>query len=148
MSGFTFYVHDLLTINAGSKYIRDISTLVIAGNCVLIEHKDLLSPALKDEKYAILTTCPEAFHINMVETKLAAILKLCRISKLIIITVDGSPHCIQLHYLPYNLRKYHGFHELSASHFVIHSGKIFQIDPEIVALSKKLSKLQRILRKS
>ena len=46
----------------------------------------------------ILAVCLENNHINMIITKICGMISTKKIKSLTFVTVDNSPHCIQLHY--------------------------------------------------
>jgi len=131
----------LMETNAGSHLLKREGKWLIIGTCVIVEHSQIIKEIV--EKYdTLLHVCPETVHMNMIETKLAAMAKIRNPKEIGIVTVDGSPHCIQLHYIAEDLLKY--FKEaFEVKHFVISSKKIYQISSESVKISRHLRKVER-----
>jgi len=134
----------LLSTNVGSRRLRRCKRLLLVGSCVLQEHHKIL------EEYAegrvCLHVCLETFHMNMAETKLACIIKMHHPEELVVLTVDGSPHCLQLHVLAEDMRRYFNL-EVGIKHVVIEKGKTHVVSREAVKTARHLHKVQRLLDK-
>ncbi len=128
---------DLMLTNAKGKHIRDKDILVY-GSCVAAEHLDVLD---KFSKHTQLSFCPEQEHINMAFYKLIAMMSVAR--SLTVLTVDGSPHCVQLHYIADELKRY-SKQDFNVEHFVIYNGKLVQISEKEVKISRYLAKIKAI----
>lgn len=94
----------LLSTNEGAKYLRQFDEFLLVESCVINEHPLLFEEYAKDR--ICPHVCIEAVHMNMAETKLACIMKIHNPSKLVVLTVDGSPHCLQLHVLAEDMQRY------------------------------------------
>ncbi len=127
---------DLMSTNAKGKNIRG-KKLLLYGYC-LDENPQYLE---EFEDYAKLSFCPEKEHINMAFYKLMAMMSVAQ--ELVVITVDGSPHCVQLHYIADEVLRY-SEKKFPLRHFVVNNGKIVEISPEDVKLSRYLSKIKRL----
>ena len=136
----------LLDTNAASRLIRGKRSLVVLGRCVEAEKPWVLDLFPRD-RYAIVTACPEAEHINMLGFKLAGILARLPIEELVIVTTDGSMHCIQLHYMAEEIERIIG-RKVRRKHYVVESKGLVEIPPEAVKASRYLSKVAKLLRKS
>lgn len=131
----------LMETNAGSHLLKREGKWLIIGTCVILEHPQIIKEIA--EKYdTLLHVCPESFHMNMIETKLAAMVKIRNPKEIGIITVDGSPHCVQLHYIAEDLLKYFK-EDFEVKHFVISSKKVYHISSESVKTSRHLRKVER-----
>lgn len=125
--------------------IYDIgNTIVIVGSCV----KNMQPQGF--EKIRLISNniyeiCMEETHINMAITKVAGMLRTGKIENLIFASVDKSPHCIQLHYIQNELRKIMDIKKVNIKNYVIVDNELEEIKPEIIALSKNLSKLKNFL---
>ena len=93
----------------------------------------------------ILEVCLEQTHINMAITKIAGMLRTGKIQKIIFASVDKSPHCVQLHYIQDELKKMMNVEKIQFENYVVVDNKLHKIDPEIISLSKNLSKLSEIV---
>jgi hypothetical protein len=95
------------------------------------------------EKYvegrATLKVCLEREHFNMTCLKLASIIARVPIEEIVILTVDGSPHCIQLHFMIDEVEKITG-KKLNVKHIVIYKGKDVEIDRKTIKKARYLSK--------
>ena len=88
----------LLDINAKSVVFRDSKKLAVISRCLELE-KPWVLEKLRGEGYVAITACPEAEHINMIGFKLAGIIARCDFEEVAVVTVDGSMHCTQLHWV-------------------------------------------------
>ncbi len=128
---------DLMHTNAKGKHIR-AKDILLYGSCVAVEHPDVLD---KFSEYTQLSFCPESEHINMAFYKLIAMMSVAR--SLTVLTVDGSPHCVQLHYIADEVKRY-SKQDFKVEHFVIYNGKLVQISEKEVKLSRYLAKIKAI----
>ena len=94
-----------------------------------------------------LGVCLEAEHLNVVALKLASIFARVDLEEVVVLTVDGSPHCIQLHHAVEEARKVTG-RQINVRHFVIEGGEALEVSPEAVKVARYLSKIQRLLNKT
>ncbi len=127
---------DLMSTNAKGKNIRG-KKLLLYGSCL-----DENPQYLKDfEDYTKLSFCPEKEHINMAFYKLIAMMSVAE--ELVVITTDGSPHCVQLHYIADEVLRYSS-KRFQVKHYVINEGKIIEVSPEDVKISRYLSKIKKL----
>ncbi len=134
----------LIDVNAKSRLFRGSGKLLILGRCVETEHPDILGEFL-GRGYAALTVCLEAEHINMVGFKLAGILARGDYEEVAVLTVDGSPHCTQLHWMveeTFKVTRYGG----TRRHYVINRGRLVEVSPEAVKTSRYLARVEALLR--
>ncbi len=132
----------LLSTNIGARYLRQSNQFLIIGSCVKQEHPKILEEYAKDR--VCLHVCLETYHMNMVETKLACMVKIHQPTELLVLTVDGSPHCLQLHVIAEDLRRYFNLETL-VNHLVIEHGKVQVIGGATVKTARHLHKVQRLL---
>ena len=129
---------DIMTTNAKGKIVRN-RPILLYGKCVENEHPEILE---RFEDFAKLSFCPEEQHINMLFYKLIAMVSVAE--SLTILTVDGSPHCVQMHYIADEVLKY-SEKKFEVRHFVIINGKLIEVRSEAVKISRYLSKIQRMI---
>jgi len=137
-------IPQLLSINSASKTLRKKGKILLIGECIPNEHGELVEKYL--EKYAALSVCLEREHFNMVSLKLASILARIPISEIIVLTVDGSPHCIQLHFVIEEVEKIMN-RKFNVKHQVIYKGKIFEIERESVKTARYLNKVEKLRKR-
>jgi len=90
----------------------------------------------------IYGVCLEETHMNMIVSKITAMISTGKIKKIILVTVDGSPHCVQLHYIKKEiLRRITNF-DYQIKNYVIVDNNLIEIDSDTISLSKNLSNLQ------
>ena len=132
----------LLSTNVGSKHFRKSDKFLLVGTCVSKEHARIFHQYAQNR--VCLHVCLETFHMNMAETKLACILKIHKPSELLVLTVDGSPHCLQLHILAEDMHRYFDL-DGRIKHIVIEKGKTHNITETAVRTARHLHKIQRLL---
>ncbi len=132
----------LLSTNVGARYLRQYNQFLVIGSCVIQEHPKIQEKYSKNR--ACLHVCLETYHMNMVETKLACMVKIHKPTELVVLTVDGSPHCFQLHVIAEDLHRYFDL-DTVVKHLVIEQGKVHEIDGVAVKTARHLHKVQRLL---
>ncbi len=115
-------------------------TLIVCGSCLENMDKSAFD-RLKDISEDIYFTCLEKIHMNMILSKLCSILRVGKVKKLIFVTVDKSPHCIQLHYISNELKKIINLKDIEIKNYVSDNGNLIEISQEIISLSKNLKEL-------
>nr|MDO8081332.1 hypothetical protein [Candidatus Freyarchaeota archaeon] len=128
----------LLETNAGSKMVQG-KDLLFYSVCIENEHPDIFREF--SEVRTPLWACLELEHINMLVYKIACMLRLDEPPRSIsILTVDGSPHCIQLHYAVEEAKKISGS-DIEVRHFVLSKGEVEEVSSQTVKKSRYLGKL-------
>jgi len=129
-------VLDLVKTNVYSRLLSE--RLLICGACVRDEWPQIF------EELAVgrtcLEVCPEDVHINTVIEKLASILAKNRVKELCILTKDGSPHCIGLHFAAEWAQKMTKSSGTQLRYFVIEHGKLVEVSSQMVEEKRHLSK--------
>ncbi len=119
-------------------------TMVIMGSCL-----PRMSPKAFEEvkqiSEDIYQVCLEETHLNMVITKITGMLSRSKIKRLVFVTVDKSPHCVQLHYIVKELEKIMNLSEIQIENYVVEEDKLVLIPIDIIGLSKNLAKLKKNL---
>jgi len=132
----------LQTYNSAGRELREKRKLLIYGTCLRDEHPDILD-RFKEGRVA-LAVCLEEEHFNMVGLKLASIVCRVKLEELVILTVDGSPHCVQLHHLAEEVAKVaKGCPR--PKHLVVEGGRVIEVGEEAVKTARYLSKVERLL---
>jgi hypothetical protein len=99
----------------------------------------------KDGGQARLHVCLEETHANQAGFKIGSIVRYSNIKRLTALTIDGSPHCIQLHFLIEDIKR-HFTPEVETVHFVVEKGQVHEIDSAAVKRARHLSKIQAMLK--
>lgn len=117
-------------------------TMIIVGSCLERMEPEAFK-ALKNISENIYEVCLESTHLNMVITKMAGMLCRVNVRKLIFASVDKSPHCVQLHYIDYEIRKIMELQNMEIVHYVAVDNKLIEITGDTITKSRSLSDLQR-----
>ena len=132
---------DLMRTNVGRAKGKK---LLIASYC-LVEDRPEIFEMFSEEDIFPLKVCMEAEEFNRVAYKILSFIKYSEVKEVIVVTVDGSPHCIQLHHIIDDIRRH--FAEISSKHFVYSKGKLIEVSYEAVKISRYLSKIKKIMDK-
>ena len=134
----------LMRINVGDRRLREKKNLLLVGSC-MDRFPDIVKEICeKDSGHFALHICLEEMHVNNVGFKLGSIVKYSDIKKVTTLTVDGSPHCVQLHYVVEDIKR-HFAPGIETAHYVIEKGKLFEITADAVKRSRHLSKIQKMI---
>ncbi|MEM1628815.1 MAG: 4Fe-4S ferredoxin [Desulfurococcaceae archaeon] len=133
----------LIDINAKSRVICGKKKIVVTSRCIELEHPDIVKKLI-EEGYIVLTACPEAEHVNMLGFKLAGIIARNGYEEVSVLTIDGSMHCTQLHWMVEEVFKITGS-KCSRKHFIVYKGGIKEISIEAVKTSRFLYKVNKLL---
>ena len=135
---------ELLSVSVGDSRLKG-ADLLIHSCCI-----EDLNPKLFQELscgMVPLCSCLEREHINMIVSKVATIIKTANPRMIRVLTVDGSPHCAQLHYAVQQAKALTGS-SVQVEHMVIEHGKLYRISEDTVKLSRHLSHIQMMKEKS
>jgi len=132
---------ELISKNVKAKELRN-AKLLIHSACLADEYPEILSRFSKD--HIPLSVCLEELHINKIGFKLNNILHLSKIREVDILTMDGSPHCIQLHFLGEHLTRSLNV-KIPISHYVVEKGTVYKVSVKAIRLARHLSMCMRLL---
>jgi len=141
LKGFLKEIPRLLESNVG---LARNKKLVIISSCILQKNVEILE-SFSDSDTLILRSCPEAEHWNIIAYKLASFISYSKPKQVIIVSVEGSPHCVQLHHIAEDIKK--NFIDYRLEHFVLSKNKLWKISPESVKTSRHLLKIEKLLQK-
>lgn len=131
-----------MNVHVGCVKLKD-ARLLIHSTCVEIEESRVFS---RNSKGAIpLGTCLETEHMNKILSKIATIIKYCNPREITVLTMDGSPHCIQLHFAVEQAKRISGF-KGEVKYVVVEHGKEQYISSEAVWAARHLSYIQGVLK--
>ena len=113
--------------------------VLVVGSCLPEVEPEAFGrlAAEADQVYAL---CLETTHINMAVTKLSAIFGTGRVDKLVLASVDRSPHCTQMHYIRHEIERTLPAHP-PMEDIVVAEGRIVPVPDAAIELSKSLAKL-------
>jgi len=115
-------------------------SLIVCGSCLPNMDNEAFKK-LQQISNQIYFACLEKTHMNMVAHKLASILRVGKVRKLIFASVDKSPHCIQLHYMTNELTKIMNLKNIEILNYVSNKGELVEVSSDTISLSKNLIQL-------
>ena len=113
--------------------------MIIIGSCLEYMFPKIYNE-LNESSENIYDVCLEETHLNMVITKLAGMIARKKCKELTFVTVDKSPHCVQLHYVVKELENMMDLKEIKIKNYVATNEGLVEIPIEVIGLSKNLSK--------
>lgn len=135
---------ELMRVNVGDERLRCKGKLLLIGSC-MSRFPDIINAfAKRDNGFTVLEVCLEETHVNQAGFKIGSIVRYADISDIIVLTIDGSPHCVQLHYVLEDIKR-HFTPELRVKHYVVEKGDVHEISSEAVKKSRHLSKIQKMM---
>ncbi len=135
---------DLLSYNAAGRALRKVRRLLLYGACVRDEYPEIYAEYSTGR--VPLAVCLEREHFNMVSLKLASIVARVRLEEVVVLTVDGSPHCVQLHHAVEEVAKVVASMP-PVKHLVIEEGKVIEVSPKAVKVARYLSRVEKMLKR-
>ncbi len=133
---------DLLGIWVKAPLLRK-SKLVIISKCLKWVNPDLYEKFSKEG--ILLEHCPEQ-EGQLTYGKIASIIRSSEPTKIIVVTIDGSPHCFTLQ-AAVNEAAYILGEKVEREHYVVVDGKeLVKISPEAIRIARYLSLVDRLLR--
>ena len=132
---------DLLGIWVKAPILKN-STLVIVSKCL-----KWVNPEIYDEfskMGVVLENCPEQ-EGALSYGKIASIIRTNKPKKVVIVTIDGSPHCLTLQ-AALNEAAYILGERVEREHYVVvDAEKVVKISPEAIRVARYLSLVQKLI---
>ena len=145
LSGRWLSFKRLTEYNAAGRELRSSRRLLLYGSCVRDEYPEVFESFARGR--VPLAACPEAEHINVIALKLASMLARVDLEEVAVLTVDGSPHCVQLHHAVEEACRVTG-RKPAVLHYVIEEGEPVPVSQEAVKAARYLSKIERLIEAS
>lgn len=92
----------------------------------------------------VYSLCLEETHINMAVTKIGAMLSTGQVTKLILASVDRSPHCTQMHYIKHEIERMMPLN-VEIEDYVVVEDRPVLVSNGAIELSKSLSRLVKLV---
>ena len=135
----------LMSINVGDRRLREKGLLLLIGTCMQSRYHEIVKEfEEKDGGQAVLQVCLEEIHANQAGFKIGSIVRYSDIKRLTALTIDGSPHCTQLHLLIEDIKR-HFIPTVETAHFVVEKGKVYEISQAAVKKARHLSNIQKMM---
>ena len=137
----------LMCTNVGDKRIREKGNILLIGTCMGERYPEIVEEfAQAKEGQAVLNVCLEETHVNQAGFKIASVISYSHLKSVTVLTADGSPHCVQLHYVLEDIKS-HFTPEIEVSHYVVEKGKTYEVSSKAVKRSRHLSKIDSMFQK-
>jgi len=120
------------------------SHIVLCGSC--IPDESIAEITVDNMQNVVLSVCLENIHQNIVCSKVSTIVKAVQPKLISILTVDGSPHCLELHSLA-ERAKFITNTSIPFRHFVIVDERVLHVSSEATVLCRYLHLLEEIIKK-
>ncbi|MHA1925643.1 MAG: 4Fe-4S ferredoxin [Candidatus Thorarchaeota archaeon] len=133
----------LMCTNVGDPRLRERGKILLIGSCLKNRYPDIVEKHQESNGGSVvLSVCLEETHANQAGFKIGSIVSYSQIGRLTALTVDGSPHCVQLHFLIEDIKR-HFTPEVETDHYVVEKGIVHQVSAAAVKLARHLSKLDQ-----
>ena len=127
--------HELLETSVTSRIIGE--KILVYGSCIPLEHPDIVK---RFKEHTRLSTCLTTKSMEEVAWKLLTMVRMNGPKELVALTMDGSPHCLQLHFALEDIHKI--YPSIRVRHFVIEKGVIQEVSSEAVKTARHLSRIK------
>ena len=132
----------LMAVSVTSPHLKN-KDLLIYSSCIEAEHPDILEKVARDKTR--LSICMSEEHLDKVGFKIATIISYANPSSITILTMDGSPHCTQLHVMAEQAKRITKS-DIKITHLVIEKGQLIEATSQAVYLSRHLSKIEELIK--
>ncbi|AKG38172.1 hypothetical protein MA03_01160 [Infirmifilum uzonense] len=141
-----FHAYKRLTeTNVASKLMRETRRVLIYGACVRDEYPEIYESFSQGR--TPLAVCLESEHFNVVALKVASMFARVNLEEVVVLTVDGSPHCVGLHHAVEEAAKVSG-KDVMIRHVVIEEGSPIEVSNQAVKTARYLSRVERLMKKN
>ncbi len=134
----------LLSIWVKAPILKN-SNILLVGDCVENVNPKIFEKMSRNK--VVLTYCPER-EGALGYGKLASIIRASKPLSITVLTIDGSPHCLQLH-TSVNEAIFDTKEKINQKHYVLLDGKeLIEISPEAIRIARYLSLVQKLIDKN
>jgi hypothetical protein len=127
-----------------STNIYDVKDeILICGKCIKDINKNVYNKLLEICPN-VYGACLQETHIDMLISKITAMISTGKIKKIIFASVDGSPHCVQLHYIRKEINRRIKNLNYEIKNYVLLNDEIIEIDENTISLSKNLAVIKKL----
>ena len=131
---------ELLSIDMGAKQFADARVLLY-GKCVPQQYERYLRK-LSRGRIAI-SACLQEQHMDNLGFKLATLLTYQPVREITVLTIDGSPHCAQLHAAAEQAKRITRA-PVAIKHYVIEEGQLEEVTSDTVKIARHLSAIRSL----
>lgn len=131
----------LLETHVKSSFLKQAFILIV-GECVQNTFPNIYKRFTKGR--VVLTSCPETENAGLLVGKTATIMACSSPKEVVVLTVDGSPYCFQLH-AAVNQALFITKAEVPLRHIVIVRDEIREVSAESVRVGRYLHLVQKCI---
>ena len=116
---------------------------LIAGTCI----KDLYPDVFEKFKASwknVCSFCFEESHYNQLFAKLTNIIAIGNTKRIGFLTVDQSPHCVQMHYMSKYLKRALKKKGLFEHYVIAKGGKVYKVSMRDIDNSKEFARIGKL----
>ena len=135
--------NDLMKTNVGAA--KNCERVVLVATCLLDNRREIIEKMIKETDF-IAYACPETFHPAMIEYRILCLLRYSNINKLCVISVEGSPYCVTLHFVTDEIKRKF-IPDLCIEHYTVEKRKVYSIPPKAIKLARHLAKISKFVKK-
>ena len=132
----------LLETNVKSSFLKQASILIV-GECVQNAFPNIYKRFINGR--VVLTSCPEAENAGLLVSKTATIMACSNPKEIVVLTVDGSPYCFQLH-AAVNQAFFITKSKAKLRHIVIAGDDVREVSAESVRVGRYLHLVQKCIQ--
>ncbi len=131
----------LMSTSVTSPLLRK-ARLLLLSSCMLKEYPHIV----EDQGVGCvkLHVCLQETHMDRVGFKVATIILKSNPSSITVLTMNGSPHCIQLHFLVEQARQLTSYTG-PVRHVVVEKGEVYEVSSEAVKVARHLASVEQFL---
>ncbi len=126
-----------------APFLKEASLLLIS-ECAQDVFPDVYDEFAKGR--VVLTSCPEVENAGTIMSKLASMLTCSNPSDVTVLTMEGSPHCLTLHFAA-NAAVFTTKSNVPISHFVVLERKAMKVSPESVRVARYLHLVEKCIQR-
>ena len=119
--------------------------VLLAAECVKNLYPDIYEGLSKGR--VALTCCPETENPTLLMGKLASTIRCSRPREVVVVSIEGSPHCLLLHMALNEALFVSGAREVVVKHYVVLEGRLIEVSEEAARLARYLHLVQKALEK-
>ena len=129
---------NLLDTSVTSEKIK--SKILVYGTCVPEEHSGVLEEFMD---YSLFEVCMTTSSLEKIAWKLATIIRVKDTKEIAALTMDGSPHCLQLHFALADLEEM--FPRMKTKHYVTEKGVLRRVSERAVKTARHLHEIEDLI---
>ena len=121
------------------------ASILLAAECVRKIYPELFKKLAEGREAFVC--CPETENPTMLMGKLASIITCSRPGEIVVVSIEGSPHCLLLHMALNEALFVAKAKEVSVKHYVVLEGRLIEVSEEAARVARYLHLVQKAIEK-